>query len=540
MKRYQKILSGVVIALIIILGGVQIFVIFYLDEQLKETAVQRFHENTGEGYSLEIGDLDLWIIGRRLNIREIGLKKDEQSTGTTIHATVEQISLSGIGFLNLLLNKKLNLDEVELTNPNVHVASPGKKEQQKQNKGLKNLSRQFSKQSLKNLNSISVSELKINGLSADFKRADLPFDTLASIDNSDIIVHDILIDSASIQNEQIIPAENLYTTLRDIRHQTTNNLYNLTANKIEFNSSSQLLDVDSVKVKPKYDKQEFSRQITHEIDRLDIEVDQLTVKDLDTEQLNRGEGISSRHILLNKAIFDIYRDKRLPSPKGKNPPLPLDMLRNIPVHVSVDTISLQNSHIRYSERLEKAEEAGYIDFANLSATFCEVSNDEEKWRKGTYPTLHAEADVMGKALLSADFEFVPTDSSDHQFITGNLEPMDMQPLNEALVPLAFVRIEDGQILGLDFEMTLGENEAAGEVLLRYEDFKISLLNKEQNEETLGKKVLSLLVNNLKVKSANKGEDLRTGKVEFERDKNKATFNYWWKSLLSGLKSSIGL
>jgi hypothetical protein len=31
---------------------------------------------------------------------------------------------------------------------------------------------------------------------------------------------------------------------------------------------------------------------------------------------------------------------------------------------------------------------------------------------------------------------------------------------------------------------------------------------------------------------------RTGKIEFERDRKRQIFNYWWKSLLSGIKASV--
>jgi hypothetical protein len=51
---------------------------------------------------------------------------------------------------------------------------------------------------------------------------------------------------------------------------------------------------------------------------------------------------------------------------------------------------------------------------------------------------------------------------------------------------------------------------------------------------------SVLANTFKVKSDNTGENIRTGAINVEREINKSVFNYWWKSMLSGLKSSIGL
>jgi hypothetical protein len=35
-------------------------------------------------------------------------------------------------------------------------------------------------------------------------------------------------------------------------------------------------------------------------------------------------------------------------------------------------------------------------------------------------------------------------------------------------------------------------------------------------------------------------DKRTGEIEFVRDIHRSIFNYWWKSLLSGLRSAFDL
>jgi hypothetical protein len=36
------------------------------------------------------------------------------------------------------------------------------------------------------------------------------------------------------------------------------------------------------------------------------------------------------------------------------------------------------------------------------------------------------------------------------------------------------------------------------------------------------------------------EEERTGTISFERDKTRSIFNYWWKSLFSGIKSAFHL
>lgn len=99
---------------------------------------------------------------------------------------------------------------------------------------------------------------------------------------------------------------------------------------------------------------------------------------------------------------------------------------------------------------------------------------------------------------------------------------------------------EGRILGLEFDMNLSEDRSTGELILQYENLKTSLLDEESSGESFGNKAKSLLANTFKIKSENKGEDLRVSKIDFEQVRDKSVFNYWWKSLLSGLKESIGL
>ncbi|MDZ7682012.1 MAG: hypothetical protein U5J63_09965 [Fodinibius sp.] len=89
-------------------------------------------------------------------------------------------------------------------------------------------------------------------------------------------------------------------------------------------------------------------------------------------------------------------------------------------------------------------------------------------------------------------------------------------------------------------MTLNADSAKGNAILRYRDLKISLLDRETNEQNFSKKVTSLLANTFKVKRDNAGPNPRKATIEFEHNSKKSVFNYWWKSLLSGLKTSIGI
>lgn len=541
MKRYQKILLGVLAAIIIIIAGIQIYFSFYLDQQLKETTLTRFREATGNAYNLEIGDLNAKVLGRQLNLSDIKLTKKNSGDTTSIRATLDELNVSGIGVISYLFSNELSLKEIELVNPAISITTPGKSDTtgSQEQTSLDSLSRSLSGKALKSFREVSISNIRIRGLKVDYNRADLSVSPYMALENSDIHLQRIHIDSTSLTDEQVIPVEDISTTFRDLSYHTADGMYELSAGEFDFSSEDGTLEIRNLQLLPLFNKTEFAKQLQYETDRIDIGIKKLGLTGIDVSKLRQAKALIAQRIVVEKPDIDVHHDKRRPSdPNKKTPPLPQQMIRNIPFPINIDSVSLVDGNIRYSERAAEAEEPGYIEFENISATFKGLTNIEDRWSEENPPTLHAETNVMDEGRLIADYSFPM--NTDNQYINGRLQQMEMAPFNETLEPLAFIRVDDGTIEGLEFKMTLTPQKATGDLSFRYEDLKISLLDKESNKETFGKKVISLLANTLKVKEDNTGEDFETAEIEFERDKTKSVFNYWWKALLSGLKSSIGL
>ncbi len=540
MKRYQKILLGVVIFIILMFTAVKIYVSYYLDDRIEKEAITRFNQNTEDKYNLEIGDTGLYIIGRRLSFNDIKLTQKKAGSGGEVTVTLESFNLTGIGFLKLLWSKELVIRHIELNKPVISLIDSGESSESGESPGWNTLSTRLSEKVLQNLNGLSIQQFAIRDLSVDLQRSGSAIDSMLSFGNSDIELYNIVIDSTSLKDNRVLPLDNLAATFRDIQFNTKNQLYRINVDHAEFSSSNGKMNLRAIRMDPRLGKEEFADHVGHEVDRITMILDEISWNGIDSDRLNRAEGLYVKNITLDRPSLNIYRDKRPPSPANNRPPLPQQMIRNIPIPVAIDSISIVNGHIRHNERQPKADKQGYIDFANLEASMIHLSNIEDLWSENTPPTLHAEADVMEKGRLKVDFLFPMTAPEDIQHINGSLEAMDLECFNTAFEPLAFARIDDGKILGLDFSMHLGEQQSTGELTLLYENLKISLLDKKANEENLGSQIKSLLANTFVIKSDNKGEDIRSGEINFERVERKSVFNYWWKSLLSGIKSNVGL
>lgn len=537
MKQYQKILLGVLILIILLLSATKIYVSYYLDDRLEKEAITHFNDNTNNKFNLEIGDTGLSIIGRELSFNDIKVTQKKADSAGNLTVTLESFNLSGIGFLPLLWSNELSIRNVELNTPVISLIKSEKSSDSEESPELNTLSTRLAKKVLQNLNSLSIQQLTIRELSVDFQRSTLPVDSLLSFSNSDIEFYNIVIDSTALEDNRVLPIDNLAATFRDIQFNTPNQLYQLTVDQAEFSTSNGKMNLRAIRMEPRIEKGDFSDHVGHEIDRMTMIIDEISWNEINIDRLNRADGLFVKDITLDRPSLNIYHDKRPPFPPGNHPPLPQQMIRYIPIPVAIDSISLVNGHIRYNERQPKAEKPGYIDFANLKAYIVNLSNIKDRWSEEAPPTMHAEADIMNRGRLKVDFIFPMIGSEDIHHVNGSLGAMDLQPLNVAFEPLAFARV-DGRILGMEFHMRLGEKESTGEVTLLYENVDITLLDKDTNEQNLGSEIKSLLANAFVVQSANKGDDIRSGKIDFERVERKSVFNYWWKSLLSGIKSNV--
>lgn len=74
-------------------------------------------------------------------------------------------------------------------------------------------------------------------------------------------------------------------------------------------------------------------------------------------------------------------------------------------------------------------------------------------------------------------------------------------------------------------------------MFQYENLEFNILNRKNNNE---QEINSFLLDKLVIKDSNlEGKkSYKEGEISFERAPKKSIFNYWWKSLFSGIKNIV--
>lgn len=303
---------------------------------------------------------------------------------------------------------------------------------------------------------------------------------------------------------------------------------------------NEKLAIDSIRIIPAYGTLEFGRRRGYEIDRFDglipfIKADNFVISFEDSLRVKVG-------LAEVQFYLKLFRDKRLPFRKVRKS-LPVDAIRDLSFGLEIDSLKVTRSFVQYDEFPEEASDAGGLFFDNLYAVITNITNTSQKG----ITHLAAQAALMGNGTISVSVDF-PLDKDKKSSLTGSLTNFPMSRINPMLGPSTNIKVESGTMKKMSFNFTFNAVRSDGEIELNYENLKLISFKEEDKKKKKGKapekdNLKTFIMNTFifrKNMDENVPEEKRTGTVMYLRDENRSIFNFWAKSLLSGLKSAYNL
>jgi hypothetical protein len=195
---------------------------------------------------------------------------------------------------------------------------------------------------------------------------------------------------------------------------------------------------------------------------------------------------------------------------------------------------IKDSRVTIEEIAETETKSGIVTFEHINASSARFSNRNSK-KDPPYTVLYAKALMMGSGLISAAFSF-PLNGSSVYYTKGSISEMPFEKLNPLLGNLVRFRFESGTLNNLKFDFQYNDLSSSGTMEIDYVDVKLTGLNKDHDKNDIKTLLVNTIVKNDKSKSL--PIQKRTGAINAERDRRRYIFNIWWKSILSGLKSTV--
>jgi len=125
-------------------------------------------------------------------------------------------------------------------------------------------------------------------------------------------------------------------------------------------------------------------------------------------------------------------------------------------------------------------------------------------------------------------------------LNGNLSGLEASELNPILEKNAFIYATSGKIDAMKFSFTANNAKATGKMTMLYHGLDIAVKNKRTDDTTALRERFISFIANIKMLDSNpmSGKDVREGIIYYERDPERFLFNYCFKSIMSGIQSSL--
>lgn len=530
MKKTIKVISIIVLVLLILLLGGQ----WWLGNKIEHTLEDAIAENTQGKIRADIGKVSVSLIGRKVSLRDIKITTDsskQEHPGIpfeNIQADIPKISIKGIHF-----NKKDSVHFFKATALEIFVSkatalSPKKPDKKKA----------FSfKGQTDNLKTI------IDAGHIDIRLDDVQYNLWQG---PDTINYDIKNFHCNVKNCHLnttdtssvpINCEDIQMSLTSFRNLFAEKSQLLKIDSLFVRGKAGRIEVGSVNLLPQYDKQTFAIRAPGHSDWTKIQTGKIKCYHFNMQQMLSRQTLNIDSIAIEGADISSFKNRKIEQPQRVKK-LFYESVQQFPLPLFIRTIQLENIQVEYQELAKNGISPGTVTFNQLKGTFNQLTNIVTSHQP--YFTLKAHGKLMDQGLLQAVF-FLPVDSLNPHFkVSGNLGKMNLEALNPMIEPLVKIQITSGEIDDMKFDISGNSMKSQVDMVFLYQDLKIRMM-KEKDGHLETRSFLTTLANGLIAKGNNPYHgEIRKANATAERDLYRSQFNYLWRSLLAGLKISIGL
>jgi len=431
----------------------------------------------------------------------------------------------------------------------------------------------FKHLSLQNLPQIEIPYLQIDGpiihfyLSGVYDEIKSPF-TLKSIP-LDIIFHQLIIQNGQISlyrdslpqmqfylkqlNAQNLRTDSTYLTypffadalnlsLSDLNYGFKDQIHQIKINKLNYNSGINRFQVDGLKIGSALDEEEYFKRRKFQTDMPSLDVHAVMFDGLNVSALINDNKFIIRKVWADTLGLKMTRDKNYPYDLKNFPPMIQDQILGLPFIFCVDTISVQHGEITYYEIPQGStlEDAGMFQFTAASLNMYQCTNDTNKLIHNDTLMIHFRGKLYNQGLLDV-FVDIPLLSKNYWHrVYGTIGKFNAREFNRITIPAAAVKIIKGNINGGEFYFEANNEFSYGNIELLFEKLKVKVLTKTGSAAKSQTDFLKSLIANVFMVHDNPepGKELMVGKIYFKRNPNRWMINFWWKSLLQGVRSIV--
>jgi len=304
---------------------------------------------------------------------------------------------------------------------------------------------------------------------------------------------------------------------------------------ISIDKAAQSFSVDSFSAIPVLSRDAFIKASPFQTDYITFSVANIHLKGFVPDSYFTDSTIRINSINFYNPYFTSYRDKRHPFKAGVIKPLPSKLVQLIPFRFSADTINISEGTAVYSEVNDKTDETGIITVTRISGDIFPIKNFDIDATDSLRIRLNFYLLDTGWIRLRTRESYL--DSLSGFLFTVRMRPHSLLYLNSILSPLAAIKLQSGYLDTITMRVIARDNYSIGEMNMHYHDLKVQFFKNDiETKKHLLQGLKTFIANSFVIKNEN---DKRIGMVYYTRQRERSFINYYIKTFMSGVASSIG-
>ncbi|HYK55553.1 MAG TPA: hypothetical protein VEV15_03675, partial [Flavisolibacter sp.] len=535
-KRFLLIAAGIVLAA---LTGIIFLANFFLEPALQKKLHTLIIQGSDSLYTYQLGKLNASFFGGDVAVENLRIDIDsnrykvlEQRNALpslTMQLTLEKGHIKGVGLISVLFGRKITIEEIMTKQANIRLSRHvNEKERVKENLPLW-------KAMQPSIKSISVNHIKLDGVKFLYNNADTSESVKLQFDRFDALVDHLQIDSTAAEDTSRIGfAKNIFLKFHDLKFRTADSSYKMKAEWITYSSKNKTVEIDSFKLQPTLEKEEFYKHYAVQASLYYVEFQKIRLINTHLDRFIRNDVVDADSMILQTPQLNVYIDKTQERQfKSKIGNYPHQKLRQAGAKISIKNIVVRNGTVEHTEKNDGTGKEGTFSLSALNLVIKNVTNDSTLIKQNNICTADAEGRILGNSPVKASFKFY-LDSSNGRFdVSGSVKNITEKQLNPLSVPLANTAVPSLAIHEINFSISAEDFEAWADVRMRYDHLAVVLRKMdEETGEAITRKFLTRALNRYVLYPDNPGPDgvERTAQhVHFARLTTQSFFGVIWKT-----------
>jgi len=398
----------------------------------------------------------------------------------------------------------------------------------------------------KNLNEFSIKSIRFKDVSFKYINKNVPNSVPFSIDDLNITLTDLLVDSTSAEDPtRFYLLKDIVINLNNYVYRTPDKMYDIQLDKLDFRATTGKLRINSFALIPLHDEMNFGKVAGFAKERFNIKMSDIMLNGIDLPLYISKQELWAKEMAITNGFVSVFNDNGLPKKhqESKVGKFPHQLLQLLDAPILVQKIQLKDINVNYAVYNNESNQKGQISFEHTSGIIKNATNLEKIKAINPIMEVNLNTYLFGQGKLDVNFIFDLTAKDGAFSYNGVLHNFNARVLNQITKPLGLVRINRGSVDKLKFNFKANDLGAKGTVAFSYYDLSVALMkNDPEKDHLVTRGFLSFLANALIIKSENPGADgkLVPVAVNYSRPANTSFFNMIWKSLFTGIKYSIGI